>query len=110
MNLPIKILGYRLLVKFDNLDPAGGVVLPDVADRAINKNQATVVAVGDGTLPITCAKALEVVKELPVKIGDRVWISPYAQQEIQFGEHTYALISVDDVFAILPEPSKIIQP
>jgi chaperonin GroES len=98
-----QVVGYRLLVRLDNPE-AEGIVLPEGVKP--EKGEGTVVKVGDGRLPMGAA-----VLEIPAKVGDRIMMTPYGMEPFTMDgdDHQYRLISGDEVFAVLEEPSRIIK-
>ena len=69
--MQVKPVGYRVLVEMVPAPPKtlGGIHIPEVAQER-EKNQAIVVAVGEGRY-LECGKLIAV----PAKVGDRVLFS-----------------------------------
>lgn len=86
-------LGNRLLIKpiKEEEKTEGGIVLPDSAKEKPMK--AEVVAVGDG----------EDVKDLDIKVGDKVIYSKYSGTEIKIEDEEYIIIDAEDILAKIEE-------
>lgn len=102
----IKIVGFRVLIELDNIS-AAGLVVPDVAQTR-DASEGTVVALGDGRLSQS-----DKVIPFPCAIGDRVWVSPHGggaprRFTVDGQEFVCVLVSADDIFAVLPDPSRIV--
>lgn len=92
----LKPLADRVLVKVDEEETktAGGILLPDTAQKKSQKG--TVLAVGSG-------KVLDNGTRLPfeVKVGDRVLFAKYSGVDIEEQGVKYLLLSERDILAIL---------
>lgn len=92
----LKPLVDRVLVKVDEEETktAGGILLPDTAQKKSQKG--TVLAVGSG-------KVLDNGTRLPfeVKVGDRVLFAKYSGVDIEEQGVKYLLLSERDILAIL---------
>lgn len=92
----VKPLGDKLLLKRAEADEktAGGILLPDTAKEKPKKGN--VIALGTGKI----AKNGKNVGFL-VKVGDKVFFSSYAGNEIKIKGEEYLLISEEDILAII---------
>ena len=92
----LKPLADRVLVKVDEEETktAGGILLPDTAQKKSQKG--TVLAVGSG-------KVLDNGTRLPfkVKVGDHVLFAKYSGVDIDENGEKYLLLSERDILAIL---------
>lgn len=92
----LKPLADRVLVKVDEekTKTAGGILLPDTAQKKSQKG--TVLAVGSG-------KVLDNGTRLPfeVKVGDHVLFAKYSGVDIDENGEKYLLLSERDILAIL---------
>lgn len=86
-------LGDRLLIKpiKEEEKTEGGIVLPDSAKEKPMK--AEVIAIGDG----------DDVKDMDIKVGDRVIYSKYSGTEIKIDEEEYIIIDAEDILAKIEE-------
>jgi len=100
----IKIIGYRVLVEVDDPTRGGLVEIPDASRSGIDRTQGTVVNVGDGRLG---HPHIGTIVDLPVKVGDRVWLSEFGTPRIIEGR-IYTLVSAEDILGILPAHMDII--
>lgn len=92
----LKPLADRVLVKVDEEETktAGGILLPDTAQKKSQKG--TVLAVSSG-------KVLDNGTRLPfeVKVGDHVLFAKYSGVDIDENGEKYLLLSERDILAIL---------
>lgn len=115
MKIPegVKVLGFRALIQLDRIT-ADGVVIPETIMP--EKTEGTVVIVGDPKILAHGAGTSFI--SIPVKVGDRVWVSGHGAPPRTFngckdenGEDVlYLLVSCEDIFTIVPEASRIIVP
>jgi len=86
-------LGDRLLIKpiKEEEKTEGGIVLPDSAKEKPMK--AEVIAIGDG----------DDVKDMDIKVGDKVIYSKYSGTEIKIDEEEYIIIDAEDILAKIEE-------
>ncbi len=86
-------LGDRLLIKpiKEEEKTEGGIVLPDSAKEKPMK--AKVVAIGDG----------DDVKDMDIKVGDKVIYSKYSGTEIKIDEEEHIIIDAEDILAKIEE-------
>ena len=91
--MKVRPLGNRLLIKpiKEEEKTEGGIVLPDSAKEKPMK--AEVVAVGDG----------EDVKDMDLKVGDKVIYSKYSGTEIKIDDEEYIIIDAEDILAKIEE-------
>lgn len=92
----LKPLADRVLIEVDveETKTAGGILLPDTAQKKSQKG--TVVAVGSG-------KVLDNGERLPfeVAVGDRVLFAKYSGVDIEEGGKKFLLLSERDVLGKL---------
>lgn len=92
----LKPLADRVLVEVDveETKTAGGILLPDTAQKKSQKG--TVIAVGSG-------KVLDNGERLPfeVAVGDRVLFAKYSGVDIEEGGKKFLLLSERDVLGKL---------
>ena len=92
----IKPLHDRVVIKRmeEEKVSAGGIVIPDSATEKPIRGE--VVAVGTG-------KALDngSVRELQVKVGDKVLFGKYSGTEVKIDGTEYLVVREDDLFAII---------
>lgn len=93
-----KPLYDRLVVKrlAAETKSAGGIVIPEKS--AEKPTQGEVLAVGQGALLDNGE-----LRELAVKVGDRVLFGQYAGSEIKVDGETYVVLKESDVLAIIEE-------
>jgi len=86
-------LGDRLLIKpiKEEEKTEGGIVLPDSAKEKPMK--AEVIAVGEG----------EDIKDLDLKVGDKVIYSKYSGTEIKINDEEHIIIDAEDILAKIEE-------
>jgi chaperonin GroES len=89
-------LGDKVVVKrmAAEATTAGGIVLPDSAQRP--PLQGRVLAVGDGRLLLDGTRAAPQVSE-----GDRVVFHAYAGTDVQLGAEELLLLSEQEILAVL---------
>ncbi len=94
--MAIKPVGDRILVKpLEAGDKTkGGIILPDTAKE--KPQEGKVIAAGKG-------KCLEdgTVKDLEVKVGDKVLFGKYAGTEIKYDGEEYVIMKEEDILAII---------
>lgn len=98
--MKLKPLGDRVIVKPLESEKvtSSGIIIPDTAEQE-QKSQGEVVAVGDG----------ERVKQLGIKVGDKVLYGKYSGDEFKEEDVEYKILSVareedkSDVHAIFTE-------
>ena len=97
MNTPkLKVLGYRVLIQVENEDvSAGGIIKPELSEP--DRRRGIVVALGDGVVNDSGR-----VLDMPVDIGDRVILGPYAVTDYIEDNVLYCLVSAQDIFGIIP--------
>ena len=92
----LKPLADRVLVEVDveESKPAGGILLPDTAQKKSQKG--TVIAIGSG-------KVLDNGERLPfeVAVGDRVLFAKYSGVDIEEGGKKFLLLSERDILGKL---------
>ena len=92
----LKPLAHRVLIEVDveETKTAGGILLPDTAQKKSQKG--TVIAVGSG-------KVLDNGERLPfeVAVGDRVLFAKYSGVDIEEGGKKFLLLSERDVLGKL---------
>ena len=92
----LKPLADRVLIEVDveETKTAGGILLPDTAQKKSQKG--TVIAVGSG-------KVLDYGERLPfeVAVGDRVLFAKYSGVDIEEGGKKFLLLSERDVLGKL---------
>ena len=92
----VKPLADRVLIEVDveETKTAGGILLPDTAQKKSQKG--TVIAVGSG-------KVLDNGERLPfeVAVGDRVLFAKYSGVDIEEGGKKFLLLSERDVLGKL---------
>jgi len=92
----IKPIKDNVVIKKDDFETKtkSGIVLPDSAKEKSQTGE--IVAIGTG-------KTLEngEIKELEVKVGDRVYFSKYSGTEININDKEYLIISENDILAII---------
>ena len=92
----LKPLADRVLIEVDveETKTAGGILLPDTAQKKSQKG--TVIAVGSG-------KVLDNEERLPfeVAVGDRVLFAKYSGVDIEEGGKKFLLLSERDVLGKL---------
>jgi len=86
-------LGDRLLIKpiKEEEKTEGGIVLPDSEKEKPMK--AEVIAVGEG----------EDIKDLDLKVGDKVIYSKYSGTEIKINDEEHIIIDAEDILAKIEE-------
>lgn len=97
MTKDIRPLGNRVLVKRSQSKTSkGGILLPDAAQE--KPKQGEVVAVGPGAVD-----ELGTIREMTLKVGDKVLFSSYAGTEVKTDDHEgeFLIVSEDDIFGIL---------
>ncbi len=98
MKTKIRPLGDRILVKRLDEDneqkTAGGIIIPDTAKE--KPMEAKVIACGKGRRTDEGE-----VRELEVKVGDRVLISKYAGTEVKIEGDEYLIMREDDVLGVV---------
>ncbi|MBI3211440.1 MAG: co-chaperone GroES [Simkania negevensis] len=91
-------LGNRVLVKRLEQEETlkGGIILPDTAKK--KQEIAIVIAIGKG-------KVSEEGKTLPmpVKVGDKILMDKYSNQEVTIDQEEYVVLRSDDIIAIIEE-------
>ena len=95
--MKIKPLSNRVLVKRSKAQATkGGIILPETAQE--KPKEGEVVAVGPGLRDEEGN-----IREMPVKIGDRVLFSSYAGTEIKNSdsEEEYLILAEDDILGVL---------
>ena len=95
--MKIKPLSNRVLVKRSKAQATkGGIILPETAQE--KPKEGEVVAVGPGLRDEEGN-----IREMPVKIGDRVLFSSYAGTEIKNSdsEEEYFILAEDDILGVL---------
>ena len=94
--IKLEPLGKRVLIQPDKVEEVtkGGLVLPPSASEDQKSETGTIVKLGKGK-----EKGKEITFE--VSVGDRVYFKKYSPDEVQIDEHTYLLIDVDDILAII---------
>ena len=92
----IRPLHDRVVIKRleEERKSAGGIVIPDTA--AEKPQRGEVIAVGKGKPTDTGG-----VRELDVKVGDKVLFGKYAGSEIKIDDEDYLVMREDDVVAVL---------
>ena len=93
----IKPLNNRVLVKRSKAPTTkGGIILPEIAQE--KPKEGEVVAVGPGF-----RDEEGTLREMPVKVGDRILFSSYAGTEIKNreSEDEYLILSEDDILGLL---------
>ena len=94
VQLKIKPMGNRIVVKREAAEMAGGkILLPESVQQ--KPREGVVIAVGSG-------KSNEKGKVFPidVKVGDRVLFSSYGGAEYTTEETEYLILSEEDVLAV----------
>jgi chaperonin GroES len=96
MSLNVRPLYDRVLVKrlAGEEKSAGGIIIPDNAKE--KPLEGEVVATGKG-------KVLDdgSVREVQVKVGDKVLFAKYAETEIKIEGQNYLLLREDDLLAVM---------
>lgn len=94
--MKIRPLADRLVVKrlAEETKTAGGILIPDNAKE--KPMEGEVVAVGSGKV-LTDGK----VRELDMKVGDRVLFSKYAGTEVKLDGSELLILREDDVLGIV---------
>ncbi|MAA73490.1 MAG: co-chaperone GroES [Salinisphaeraceae bacterium] len=94
--MKIRPLNDRVVVKRleEEKTSAGGIVIPDNATE--KPQQGEVVAVGAGKL-----LADGNVKELDVKVGDKVLFAKFAGTDVKLGNDEVIVMREEDIFAVL---------
>jgi chaperonin GroES len=94
--MKIRPLNDRVVVKRleEEKTSAGGIVIPDNATE--KPQQGEVVAVGAGKL-----LADGNVKELDVKVGDKVLFAKFAGTDVKLGDDEVIVMREEDIFAVL---------
>ena len=96
-NINVLPLYDRVLIKRveNERKTSGGIVIPESANTE-KPIRGEVIAVGDG-------KVLENgnIRQLKVKIGDKVLFGKYSGTEVKIDEQEYVIMREDDLLAIL---------
>jgi len=92
----IKPLGDRVVVKAipQEEKTKSGIVLPDTAKE--KPQQGEVIAVGPGRLLENGQRAT-----IDLKVGDKVFFSKYAGNEVKIDEEEYLILREMDVLAVI---------
>lgn len=98
--MSIKPLYDRVVVKrlAAETTTKGGIVIPDKA--AEKPTQGEVIATGNGA-PLDSGE----LRQLAVKVGDRVLFAQYAGTEIKHDGETYLIVRESDILAVI-EPAQ----
>ncbi len=99
MSPHLKPIGDRVLIEpvEEKTTTASGIVIPETAKE--KPTQGRVLSVGPGTLD------KEGHRQPPeVKPGERVLLSAYGGNEVEFEDRTFKLVHSDDILAIVSEP------
>lgn len=92
----IRVLGYRVLIQVENeAISQGGIIKPELSEP--DRRRGIVVALGDGVVNDSGR-----VLDMPVKIGDRVVLGPFAVTDYIEDNVLYCLVSAQDIFGIIP--------
>ncbi|MGY3802938.1 co-chaperone GroES [Pigmentibacter ruber] len=94
--MKIRPLSDRILVKrvAEETKTAGGILIPDNAKE--KPVEATVVAVGNGKV-----LADGQVRQIDIKVGDRVLFSKYSGTEIKVDGEEHLILREDDVLGVI---------
>ena len=95
MELNLKPLGDRVIVKPDPAEERTEAGLFIAKDAQEKPQRGTVVAVGDGKLD----KDGNMVKP-PVEVGDAVLYGKYGGTEIKVDGEDYLILRADDIYAV----------
>lgn len=90
----IKLLSNKVLIKQNQHEGAGPIVIPDAAKE--KPNTGVVIAVGPGGYTKHGVKI-----QMNVKVGDEVLFNEFAAQEIEVGDDKYLLIGEDQIIGIV---------
>ncbi|CCO08067.1 co-chaperone GroES [Desulfotomaculum varum] len=92
----IKPLGDRVVVKAlpQEEKTKSGIVLPDTAKE--KPQQGEVIAVGPGRLLENGQRAA-----IDLKVGDKVFFSKYAGNEVKIDEEEYLILREMDILAVI---------
>ncbi|AEF93373.1 10 kDa chaperonin [Desulfotomaculum nigrificans CO-1-SRB] len=92
----IKPLGDRVVVKAlpQEEKTKSGIVLPDTAKE--KPQQGEVIAVGPGRLLENGQRAT-----IDLKVGDKVFFSKYAGNEVKIDEEEYLILREMDILAVI---------
>jgi chaperonin GroES len=94
--MKIKPLGDRVLLKVlpNEETTKSGIVIPDTAKE--KPQEGEIVAVGSGRILENGQKV-----DLEVKVGDRVFYSKYAGNEIKLNGEDYLILNERDILGIV---------
>ncbi len=90
--MKLRPLGNRVVVEpiTEEETTASGIILPDTVDKE-KKAEGKIVAIADG----------EKVKELNLKIGDKVIFGKYSGEEVTVDDTDYKILSEKEILAVV---------